>query len=285
LNAPLTHITADVVSQVGLLWPTLFVTIACGAVSGAHALIASGTSSKQLPSEKYAQPIGYGGMLMEALLATCVVLMVMGNLGFTDYLNIVYPAQGKGNAPLGFALAVGRTMYNGFHIPTVYGTVFGILLLEGFLITTVDTIIRLSRYLFEELWRTIWEEPPVFLQWRFVNSLLPVVLMALLAFKNTYKAIWPVFGSANQLLAALTLITVTAWLLYRSRTAWFALLPAAFMALTTLTSLFLLLEKNFLQHQYLLLVTDVILILLTIGLVLMTVQKLGRRKEMEWAEP
>lgn len=283
LNAPMWHLTPDVLSTVGWLWPTLFITIACGAASGAHALIAGGTSSKQLSSERHAQPIGYGGMLAEALLAVCVVLMVVGSLGFADYQRIVYPnlvgLERVGNPPLGFALAMGKTLFNAFGIPTVYGTVFGILLLEGFLITTVDTIVRLTRYLFEELWRTVWVVPPALLRVRFLNSVLPVGLMALLAFTNTYKSIWPVFGSANQLLAALTLITVTAWLLYRARPAWFTALPAAFMVVTTVASLCLLLKKNLAKGEYVLLGADVLLLLLTLGLIVMAAQQWSQRSQ------
>ena len=100
-------------AALGLAWPFLFVTIACGACSGAHCLVASGTTSKQLASERHAPIIGYGGMLLETVLGICVTLAIVGGLGFIEYERIVWPmVDGQfvpGNAPLAFALAVGKT--------------------------------------------------------------------------------------------------------------------------------------------------------------------------------
>lgn len=275
IAAPSFHLGADSLKALGLAWPFLFVTIACGACSGAHCLIASGTTSKQLASEKHAPIIGYGGMLLEAVLGLCVTLCIVGGLGFIEYEQIVWPrgADGgflPGNAPLAFALAVGKTMFNGFGLPVIYGALFGILILEGFVITTIDTIIRLERYLLEELWAVVFKAVPVFLQMRWVNSLIAVGLMMLLAFSNAYQTIWPIFGSANQLLAALALIAVTAWLVQRGVKAWFTALPAGFMVLTTLTSLALLFDRYVSARNWILVFADVLLMVLAIGVTIMT---------------
>jgi carbon starvation protein len=274
VQAPAFNLTGDALRALGLTWPFLFVTIACGACSGAHCLIASGTTSKQISSEKHAPVIGYGGMLLEAVLGICVTLCIVGGLGFIEYESIVWPQEeGKflpGNAPLAFALAVGKTLFNGIGLPTIYGTLFGILILEGFLITTIDTVIRLERYLFEELWAVLFVEIPAFLKNKFVNSGLAVGLMMLLAFTNAYQTIWPIFGSANQLLAALALIAVTAWFMQKGVKAWFTALPAGFMVVTTLTSLFLLIQRYVGAKNWLLTVTDLLLIILAVGVVVMT---------------
>lgn len=274
IQAPAFNLTGDALRALGLAWPFLFVTIACGACSGAHCLIASGTTSKQLSSEKHALPIGYGGMLLEAVLGLCVTLCIVGGLGFIEYEAIVWPQAGgeflPGNAPLAFALAVGKTLFNGFSIPPLYGTLFGILILEGFVITTIDTLIRLERYLFEELWEALLPTVPAFLKSRTFNSLLAVALMMILAFSNAYQTIWPIFGSANQLLAALALIAVTAWFVQKGKKAWFTALPAAFMVLTTLVSLGLLLERYLSDRHWLLASTDVLLIVLAVGVVILT---------------
>lgn len=274
VEAPAFNLTGDALRALGIAWPFLFVTIACGACSGAHSLIASGTTAKQLASERHVQPIGYGGMLLEAVLGLCVTLCIVGGLGFIEYEAIVWPSQdGKflpGNAPLAFALAVGKTLDIGFGIPPIYGTLFGILILEGFVITTIDTIIRLERYLFEELWEVTFKNVPSLLRKRFFNSGLAVGLMMLLAFTNAYQTIWPIFGSANQLLAALALIAVTAWFMQKGMRAWFTALPAGFMIVTTFTSLALLLERYLSARNWMLASADVLLIVLAIGVVIMT---------------
>ncbi len=272
IDAPSIGQLQDATRALGSLWPFLFVTIACGAASGAHALICSGTTSKQLDSERHVVEIGYGGMLMEAVLALCVTFALSAGLGFDTYIRVAWPhiagIEGTPNAPLAFALGVGSLLTKAFGIPILYGTIFGILILEGFLITTVDTVIRLSRYLFEELWNVLWETPPVFLRQRFVNSLLPVVLTALLAYTHGYSAIWTVFGSANQLLAALTLIVATVWLFRKSLNYWIALFPALFMVVTTMGALVKLLLRTFQQHEWILFTTALLLFGLALSFVM-----------------
>jgi carbon starvation protein len=275
IDAPAFHINADSIAALGWVWPFMFVTIACGACSGAHCLIASGTTSKQLANERHAPAIGYGGMLLEACLGILVALCIVGGLGFSDYRSIVWPQDAEGhfltgNAPLAFALGVGRTLDHGLGIPTIYGAVFGILVLEGFVITTIDTIIRLERYLLEELWTATLTNVPALLKSKTFNSLLAVGFMALLGFTNAYQAIWPIFGTANQLLAALALIAVTAWLVQKSRSAYVTAIPAAFMAATTMLSLVLLLERYITRGNWSLAVTDILLLILSIGVVVMT---------------
>jgi len=282
INAPITHLTSESTAALGWAWPFLFVTIACGACSGAHALIAGGTTCKQLASEKDAPIIGYGGMLLEALLGICVTLTVLGGLSFGEYKALVWPQDESGhlktgNAPLAFAVAVGKILYAGLGVPALYGTIFGILMLEGFLLTTVDTLVRLARYLFEELWMALHPNPPALLRNRIVNSGIALSGIALLAFTNAYQAIWPVFGSANQLLAALTLLTATAWLLKRARKIWFTALPAFFMIATTMTSLTLLLPRHVRAGSWMLAGTNVLLLVLALGMLTVVGRRFRQR--------
>jgi carbon starvation protein len=139
--------------KVGMLWPWLFITIACGAVSGFHSLCAGGTTCKQLKRESATRTIGYWGMLLESILAVAVVctLVVGTTKGF--YLEDVFPVGKDNNPVLGFAFAVGRAGYAAFGLPIAAGALAGMLLLEGFVITTLDTAIRLNRYLIEEVWQ------------------------------------------------------------------------------------------------------------------------------------
>ena len=148
VNAPVTNYAVGT-AKMGPVWPFLFITIACGAISGFHALVAGGTSSKQLAAEEQAKTVGYGGMLLEGVLAILVLIAIGSSLDFSEYMAITWPEVGSGNAVLAFALAVGHLLHNALGIALPLETVFGILMVEGFLITTLDSAVRLNRYLFE----------------------------------------------------------------------------------------------------------------------------------------
>ena len=251
----------------GLIWPFLFITVACGAISGFHALVAGGTVSKQVTSEPHARIIGYGGMLLETMLAVGVIIALAAGIPFDEYARIVHPVAGSSNPILAFALAMSGLMHKGLHIPMVYGTVFGILMVEGFIATTLDTAVRINRYLFEELWSIIFKKPPVWIKSYLFNSGLSVALMLILAFTNAFSAIWPIFGTANQLLAALTLVTLAAWLISNRKKAGFLMLPAFFMIITTVFALVFLAQRYFVKDNYILLTADLVMVLLAAGLI------------------
>jgi len=143
----------------GFVWPGLFITVACGAVSGFHSLCAGGTTCKQLVSEPAARRIGYWGMVLESILAITVICVLLLGLGRADYLTDVHPAlaglKTGGNPILGFAMAVGSASRAAFGLPIAVGAIGGMILLEGFLVTTLDTAVRLMRYLLEEVWRAL----------------------------------------------------------------------------------------------------------------------------------
>jgi carbon starvation protein len=268
---------AEGTKNLGLIWPMLFITIACGAISGFHALVASGTSAKQVAREKNVRTIGYNGMLLESLLAVCVLLAVGSALVFTDYRNIVWPEVGRSNPILAFSLGVGKLLNQTFSVPTALGCVFGILMVEGFVVTTLDTAVRLNRYLFEELWGIIFKKVPSLFKKFVFNSALAVILMWLLAHFNTFAALWPIFGTANQLLAALSLIAISAWLYLRGRKNLITLIPAIFMILTTTASLVILLFTKYIPSLNLtLLVADVLLLLLSLGVVYLSIKTMLR---------
>lgn len=274
-DAPALNVAQGTV-KMGPIWPFLFITVACGAISGFHCLVAGGTSSKQISRETDIKKIAFGGMLLEGLLAIGVLVAVGCGIMFSDYVNIVFPtAEGvKSNPILAFAAGAGGLMDKAFGIPPVYGTIFGILLVEGFVVTTLDTAVRLNRYLFEELWQVIFKTVPKIMKSYFFNAFLCVILMYILAYKNAFLVIWPIFGSANQLLASLALIAVSVWLINRKKTAWFTLLPAVFMMVTTIYSLFILLiEKYIPKNNIMLSVIDVLLIVFSIGVVLLAFNK------------
>ncbi len=162
----------------------------------------------------------------------------------------------------------------GLGIPPVYGTIFGILMVEGFVVTTLDSAVRLNRYLFEELWQSIFTDVPKFMKGYLFNSALCVILMYLLAYNNAFLALWPAFGSANQLLASLALIAVSVWLVNRGKNAVFTVIPAMFMMATTLYSLVILLVEKYLpKGDYTLATFAVLLIVLSIGVIALSFKK------------
>ncbi len=268
-------------ASLGLIWPMMFCTIACGAISGFHALVAGGTTGKQLAKETDARKVGYNAMLLESLLAVCVLLAVGAALGFGDYRSIVWPTDPavKSNPILGFSLAAGNLFHRGLGIPVALGTVFGILLVEGFVVTTLDAAVRLNRYLFEELWGILFKKVPGLLRFYWLNSGLSVVIMLLLAGTNAFNLLWPIFGTANQMLAALSLLAVSAWLLLRRRKTGFVLIPAVFMMLTTLASMAILFVQYIRQRNYILMGADVIMFGLAAGVVLLTVRTFRKKPE------
>jgi carbon starvation protein len=262
---------AEGAANLGLIWPMMFITIACGAISGFHALVGGGTTCKQLGQETDARRVGYNAMLLESLLAVCVLLALGAVMAFSDYKAIVWPTDPavRSNPILGFALAAGRLFHRGLGIPVALGTVFGILLVEGFVVTTLDAAVRLNRYLFEELWSIVLKKVPRLLRHYWFNSGLSVVLMGILAYSNAFNALWPIFGTANQLLAAMALLTVSAWLLLRKRRHLFTLLPAVFMIATTLVSLGILLAGYIRKGNSILIAADLLLFGLSAGVIVL----------------
>ncbi len=263
-------------AKLGPIWPILFITVACGAISGFHCLVAGGTSSKQVSKESDVKRVAFGGMLLEGLLAIGVMIAVGCGIAFSDYMNIAFPtvAGVKSNPILAFAAGAGGLLDKAFGLPPLYGTIFGILLVEGFVVTTLDTAVRLNRYLFEELWQMIFKNVPKIFKTYIFNALISVVLMFLLAYNNAVMVIWPIFGSANQLLASLALIAVSVWLVNRKKTAWFTILPAIFMMVTTIYSLiYLLYDKYWPKKNIALSLVDILLIILSIGVIYIAFKK------------
>jgi carbon starvation protein len=274
-SAPALNVAAGT-AKLGPIWPFLFITVACGAISGFHCLVAGGTTSKQVSKESDIKKVAYGGMLLEGLLAIGVLVAVGCGLMFQDYMNIVFPTGpgARSNPILAFAAGAGGLLDKGLGISPVYGTVFGILLVEGFVVTTLDTAVRLNRYLFEELWQVIFKDVPKIMKTYIFNAALAVVFMYLLAYNNAFLVIWPAFGSANQLLASLALIAVSVWLVNRGINALFTVIPAIFMMVTTIYSLFVLLIEKYLPKQnYALAAFAILMILLSIGVIWLAFKK------------
>ncbi len=193
------------------LFPLLFLTIACGTISGFHSLVSSGTTAKQLSKETDARTIGYGGMLGEGLLAS-VALSTIAVAGTTA-------GGGIGRALPNFADG-GGIMLTSLGVPVQIGSVFMALVLVSFLLTSTDTAVRLGRYMMEEIVEvTPGQNDTGFgggvgslARGRYTNPFLQIVPAYLLVISGQWTVLWALFGGANQLLAALALLTATVWL-------------------------------------------------------------------------
>ena len=198
------------------LFPLLFVTIACGTISGFHSLVSSGTTSKQLNKESDARLIGYGGMLGEGLLAA-LALATLGVAGLGA--TVVEAGGGIGGALPNFA-AGGGIILTSLGIPEAIGAVFMALVLVSFLLTSTDTAVRLGRYMMEEIVGMddgmtvsgLSGDLGSVARGRYTNPILQVGIAYVLVISGEWATLWGLFGGANQLLAALALLTATVWL-------------------------------------------------------------------------
>ncbi|WP_436911533.1 carbon starvation CstA family protein [Halosimplex marinum] len=189
-------------ASLGPLFPFLFVTIACGTISGFHSLVSSGTTAKQLDKETDARLIGYGGMLGEGLLAVTAILAVSLIAGGTDTLTsalVTFPAGGGALLTV-FGLGV-----------TAAATFIG-LVFVSFLLTSTDTAMRLGRYMLEEIVGTPETDLERTVTNRYVNAGILSLAGYFLVASGQWSNIWPLFGGANQALAALALLVATVWL-------------------------------------------------------------------------
>jgi len=230
-------------TKIGTLFPALFITVACGACSGFHSLISTGTSSKQLSNEKYAKRIGYGSMLVESALG--VVSLIAVGMVYNKYLDGAF-----GSPSAAFAAGIGSMF--GAEGTTIYNTIYALLTLavSVFALTSLDTGTRLSRFMFSELFlkddEATWKDAkgirkilaaPVF------GTTLMVVVGCILG-GLSLSQIWGLFGAANQLLAGIALMAVAAWLGEVGKNNKMFFIPMGFMLLATLTSLIITIFKK-----------------------------------------
>jgi carbon starvation protein len=221
------------------MWPMLFVVIACGAISGFHSLVSSGTTSKQLARARDAKPIGYGAMIMESALAVLAVIAVTAGLHWktapTGEEGYIYQDLMKeGGWILTFGKGYGRLTQTLFFGNAALASLVGITMLKTFVMTTLDSATRITRYVCAELIGDTFGLQ-IFNN-RYVATLVVGVCAGALALGD-WKAIWPVFGSANQLIAGMVLLITTVYLLSRGRRWQFAAVPAVLVFVTAMGAL------------------------------------------------
>lgn len=233
LNAFNGFSVVDAAGAKSYLFPTLFVTIACGAVSGFHSLVSSGTSSKTISNEKDMPMVGYGAMVVESLLGI-VALVVVGAVAV------------NGTKPDGTPFAIFSSGVAGFleklGVPNHVATVFMTMCVSALALTSLDSVARIGRMSFQELFYGDTTDPEKMPAWQRVltNKYFATVITLFFGYLLTlggYNNVWPLFGSANQLLAALVLIALSVFLKTTGRTGWTLYAPMFVMLAVTFTAL------------------------------------------------
>ncbi|MAN88657.1 MAG: carbon starvation protein A [Algoriphagus sp.] len=257
--------------NLGYIFPVLFVTIACGAISGFHSLVASGTTSKQLDKESDAKVVGFGWMLIESFLAFISVGAVVV-LTKTEYLERL---AGEGPVSL-FSTGLGG-MIASLGISESFAVGFVALTVSAFALTTLDTCTRLARFTLQEYFEDLPQPSAKYISNnRFISTGLVVVFSVLLLLSGEFTTLWPIFGSANQLLAALALLTIAVWMIRKKKNALFVTLPMFFMFTVTLASLGLFAWKNFQEEVYVLSIIAALLFVLAISLLVLATKSIKK---------
>jgi carbon starvation protein len=222
----------------GSLFPFLFVTIACGACSGFHGLVCSGTTSKQIDKETHLHPVGYGAMLAEgfvALISLSIIMMMTPESVLGMKPGSIY---GRGIGEF-LTLIIGKE-----HLP--FAITFGAMAFSTFVFDTLDVSTRLGRYLIEELTGLKGIMGAVF---GTLLTIAPAALILLNTSSGMWTQFWTLFGAANQLLAALTLLVISAWLHQNGKRLAFTFIPMVFVLVTTLVALIQITRSNLEKSQ------------------------------------
>ncbi len=251
--------------------PFLFITIACGAISGFHSLVSSGTTVKQLNIETDAKRIGYGGMIAEGILALFAVLACTAGFASKADWSAHYASwdAAKGlAAKVGAFVNGGASFLNSYGIPIELAQAIIAVIVISFAATTLDSATRIQRYVIAELAETVKLKP---LTNRYGATLFAVITAFLLSMINGGKGgliLWPLFGVVNQLLAGLALLVVTVYLLRHAKSVKITLIPMIFMMLMTGWAMLINLNNYITQGNVLLSVLGGVIFLLEIWMIL-----------------
>lgn len=259
------------------IWPILFVTIACGALSGFHGIVSSGTSSKQLDNEKDARFVGYLGALGEGSLALITIVAVTGSLyaaSGADW-NAVYTGLSSGPGQEGFIQGGAHLIHEGWGFSLAFSETMLAVMVVLFAGTTMDAGLRLQRYIIQE-WGNIYNIEP--LKNNIASTLVAIAACLALAFgvtNSNYEnlgdggmLIWPVFGATNQILASMTLLTIAVFLVKLGRPARYILAPMMFILVAALWASGWYLISHFQAGQWVLVIIEVAVMITTIFIIL-----------------
>ncbi|MDQ3062536.1 MAG: carbon starvation protein A, partial [Acidobacteriota bacterium] len=265
----------DIGGMTGTLFPFLFVTIACGACSGFHGLVCSGTTSKQIDKESHTKSVGYGAMLAEGFVAFIALVTIM--IVASETVKGISPGKIYGNGIGNFlTLLIGKE-----NLP--FAITFGAMAFSTFVFDTLDVSLRLGRYIVQELFGLKGKFGAI------IGTLATIVvpfICVLIAPKGSWNEFWTLFGASNQLLAALTLLSITAWLYQARQRIAFTLIPMLFVLVITLWALGSLVVGNFqaangFDIKFVNGLASLVLILLAVYLIIMALIKLRGEKRGE----
>ncbi len=266
------------------IFPFVFVVIACGAVSGFHGLVSSGTTAKQLDRATDARVIGYGGMIGESLLGLMAVLACTAGFASPEAWNVHYGSWHAANelgAKIGVFIEGSTGFVTTLGLPAELARALIAVVVVSFALTTLDSATRLLRYNLSEMGSTLGLKN----ENRYLTSLLAVVVIAFFAFykvdgRPVGLALWALFGTTNQLLASLTLLVATIYLYRRGKNFWLAAVPAVMMTLTTIAAMVFNLSRFFDAGQWMLFVVGTVLLLLAAGIVAEGLLAFGRARRL-----
>ncbi len=282
------------------IWPFLFVTIACGAISGFHSLVASGTSSKQIDKETDAHLVGYGGMIAEGILASLVILAVAAGLGAfgkglgegvkawnTHYADWA-TAKGLGAKIGAFVEGSVNMMQYIFgkskFMHDLLATIMGVFIVS-FAGTTLDTATRVQRYIIQEIGESTKQG---WMKNKYVATFLAVATALALAFANPSGKgaliLWPLFGTVNQLLAALALLVITVYLVRKRSNPWIAAIPMIFMVIMTSWAMVMNIKNFAKTHNSLLFTIGTIVFILMLWLIVEAIIVISKSRKFEEGE-
>lgn len=266
------------------IFPLLFITIACGALSGFHGIVSSGTSSKQLDKEPDARFVGYLGALGEGSLALITIIAVCGAMyaATPEAWHALYGAFGSGGASA-FIIGGGNLLTEGWGLPNLFAMTLLATMVVLFAGTTMDAGVRLQRYIIQE-WGSIYNIG--FLQNNVAATFIAVGSCLLLAFGaggstgNGGNVIWPLFGATNQILASLTLLVISIFLMKLGRPAKYTMLPMIFVLLMSVWGSLIQMGSYYNNEQWLLVVLSVAVLIASILVILEAVSVISNiRKE------
>jgi len=257
-------------TEKGSLWPMMCVIIACGAISGFHSLVASGTTSKQIANELDVKKIGYGGMLTEGFLSVLALLSVSAGLLWLNYNEMMKKGDWIGTFGAGYGEIVRKILGSNT------GKIFAIVMINSFVLTTLDTATRIARYITQELFGETFRIKV--LKNRYVATFFIIIFAGYLAFGNWQK-IWPVFGASNQLVAGIVLLLTGCYLINKKKKAISNLIPAAIMFIATTVALGLQMIDFYKTRNFLLGNISLILIILSIFVLNEAIYKI---REFKW---
>jgi carbon starvation protein len=257
------------------LFPILFVTIACGALSGFHGIVSSGTSSKQLDNEKDARFVGYLGALGEGSLALITIVAVTGSLYAANGAewNAIYTGLSSGPGQTGFIVGGARLITAGWGIPSAFSETMLAVMVVLFAGTTMDAGLRLQRYIVQE-WGNIYNIKP--LKNNYISTLLSIAACLTLAFgvsAGGYPGdggmlIWPVFGATNQILASMTLMVISIYLIKLGRPVKNILIPMIFILVFALWASGWYVIEHFRTEAWVLVFIEVAVMIATLIIIL-----------------